>query len=460
MKRVKLFLSSTFDQPMVSQRDLFRNELRYRLEEELGQYGIYFYLFDFELGIPKDTKPLNVIRMCLRAAAESSMFIGIVGNQYGTLIKNFLKEAEEREKLKKEYPMLAEAVEENVSVLELEFQYAMKSGRRNLLFLVVKDNQGKRSRKVQKLIAGIRQSGRQWREVLSYADMKNAAAGWILNIVHGACKGIEPSARTAYAIRKTRYYVEDNQISDIYKYIEGSSRKTLCIYSGQGSGKTVMAARMYLEKQRKGMCFAFVGCDAYTLGEVIFVLLKQLFEYYGMPVEKLNDACSERELVQLFQETMKKAALYPSKCCLMIDGADKIRMMDVFSVNMILPDKLPENVKIVITTSDKALISHKKAVFMRHMAVDKNRMLKKMLWSEGKQGEEKNMLFLKRAEMSSYRIDYEIKAAVYFSLQRYCCYHGEYKKALRYLDAAEALIEARLGREEYGEVCETIFEAS
>lgn len=45
-----------------------------------------------------------------------------------------------------------------------------------------------------------------------------------------------------------------------------------------------------------------------------------------------------------------------------------------------------------------------------------------------------------------YRKDYEIKAAVYFSLQRYCCYHGEYKKAIGYLDAAEALIEARLGR--------------
>ncbi|MDE6052711.1 MAG: hypothetical protein K2G55_02890, partial [Lachnospiraceae bacterium] len=69
MKKVKLFLSSTFDQSMISHRDLFRNELRFRLEEELGQYGIYFYLYDFELGIPKNTKPENVIRMCLRAVA-------------------------------------------------------------------------------------------------------------------------------------------------------------------------------------------------------------------------------------------------------------------------------------------------------------------------------------------------------------------------------------------------------
>ena len=121
MKKTKLFLSTTFDQSMISQRDIFRNELRFRLEEELGLYGIYFYLYDFELGIRKNTKPENVIRTCLRAVAESNMFVGIIGNKYGTPIKTFLKGVEEQEKLKTEYPMLAIAIDQNVSVLELEF---------------------------------------------------------------------------------------------------------------------------------------------------------------------------------------------------------------------------------------------------------------------------------------------------------------------------------------------------
>lgn len=404
MKKVKLFLSSTFDQSMISQRDLFRNELRFRLEEELGQYGIYFYLYDFELGIPKNTKPENVIRMCLRAVAGSNFFIGIVGNKYGTPIKSFLKDAGEQEKLKKEYPMLADAVDRNVSVLELEFLYAMNFEHKNRLFLVINDNAGKRGRRINALISKIQHSGQKCEETGSYSDIKNSVIEWVLNIIYGISKEIKPSALTAFAIRKTKYYVKDKQISDVYKYLESKSRKVLCIYGGQGSGKTVMAARMYLEQYMQGMCFAFAGCDAFTLSDVILMLLKQIYEYYGMPAKRLEAACSEKEYVQLFQETMKTAALYPSRCCLILDGIDKIHIMDMFSVNVILPDKLPKNVKIVITTSDKALVSNKKVSFLAHTAINPYQMLEKMLWAEGKQGErihiEKNRVFRKRTEIS------------------------------------------------------------
>lgn len=404
MKKVQLFLSSTFDQLMISQRDLFRNELRFRLEEELGQYGIYFYLYDFELGIPKNTKPENVIRMCLKAVARSNLFIGIVGNKYGTPIKSFLKGAEEQGKLKNEYPMLADAIDRNVSVLELEFFYAMNFKHKNRLFLVINDNVGKRNKKINALISKIQQSGQRCEEIGSYSDIKNSVIEWVLNIEHGISKEVKPSALTAYAIRKTKYYVKDKQISEVYKYLESTSRKVLCIYGGQGSGKTVMVARMYLEQYMQGMCFAFVGCDAFTLSDVILMLLKQIYEYYGMPAEKLIADGSEKEYVQLFQETMKVVELYPSRCYLILDGIDKIHILDMFSVNVILPDKLPKNVKMVITTSDKALISNKNVSFLAHSAINPYRMLEKMLWAEGKQGErkriERNRFFRKRAEIS------------------------------------------------------------
>lgn len=404
MKKVKLFLSSTFDQSMISQRDLFRNELRFRLEEELGRYGIYFYLYDFELGIPKNTNPENVIRMCLRAVAKSNFFIGIVGNNYGTPIKSFLKDTGEQEKLKKEYPMLANAIDRNVSVLELEFLYAMHFAYKNILFLVINDNVGKRDKRINGLLSKIQHSGHRCEAVGSYNDIKKTVIEWVLSIVHGIAKEVKPSALTAFAIKKTKYYVKDKQISDVYRYLESTSKKVLCIYGEQGSGKTVMAAQMYLEQYMPGMCFAFVGCDAFTLSDVILMLLKQIHEYYGIPAKKLDDACSEKEYVQLFQETMNAVALYPSMCCLILDGINKIHIMDMFSVNVILPDKLPKNVKMVITTSDKALISNKNVSFLAHLAINPYRMLEKMLWAEGKQGErkriERNGIFRKRAEIS------------------------------------------------------------
>lgn len=403
VKKVKLFLSSTFDQSMISQRDLFRNELRFRLEEELGQYGVYFYLYDFELGIPMNTKPERVIRMCLQAVEVSNVFIGIIGNEYGTPIQSFIKDAVERERLKQEYPVLADAIDRNASVLELEFIYAMNFKKKRL-FIVVKNSEDKRSGKNISLIAQIKQSGQKCEEIVDYKDIKNSVIQWVLNIVSGISEIMKPSKLTAYVIRKTKYYVEDKQISDIYQYLEGSSKRVLCIYGDKGSGKTVMAARMYLEQYFQGMCFAFAGRDAYTLSEVILLLLKQLYEYYGMPVEKLNAVYSEREYVQLFQETMKSIALYPSKCCLIIDGVEKIHILDMFSVNVILPDKLPKNVKMVITTNDKVLISDKKVSFLQHISVDTYRMLERMLCAEGKQGErvriERDRLFRKRTEMS------------------------------------------------------------
>lgn len=404
MKKVKLFLSSTFDQTMISQRDLFRNELRFRLEEELGLYGIYFYLFDFELGIPKNTKPEKVIQMCLRAVAESNMFIGFIGNKYGTPIKSFLKGTMEQERLKKEYPALADAIDRNVSVLELEFLYAMNFAHKNRLFLVINDNAGKRDRGINRLLSRIEQSGQRCEEAGSYSNIKNNVIEWVLSIVYNTSKEIKPSALTAYAIRKTKYYVYDKQIQDVYRYLEGTSRKVLCIYGRQGSGKTVMASRMYLEQYTQGMCFAFAGCGAVTLSDVILVLLKQVYEYYGMPTRELEEAHSEKEYVQLFQETMKAAARYPSKCCLILDGIDQIHIMDMFSVNVILPDKLPKNVKMVITARDMALISSKKVSYFAHTAIDPYQMLKKMLWAEGKQGErkqvEKNWVFRKRTGIS------------------------------------------------------------
>lgn len=55
-----------------------------------------------------------------------------------------------------------------------------------------------------------------------------------------------------------------------------------------------------------------------------------------------------------------------------------------------------------------------------------------------------------------YRKDYEIKVTVYFSLEKYYCYHGRYRNALGYLDTAEKLIDSKLDRTQYMEILETI----
>lgn len=389
---------------MIQQRDVFRNELRFVLEEELGKYGIYFYLFDFELGIPSHTNPECVIRMCLNAIEACTIFVGIIGKTYGTTIQSFVENIAEREKLKKEYPVLADAIDRNVSVLELEFLYAMYLKPDKSLFFAINDKTINQSNEIINLRDQIRQYTCRCEEIQDYKEIKGKVVQWILDMIHNMVEGIKPSRQKYYVTRKTKYYVEDGQISEIYEYIEGSSSKPLCIYGDRGSGKTVMMARMYLEQQFQGMCFAFGGNDVYTLSEVILLLLKQLYEYYGMPAAKLDAVYSEREYVQLFQETIREISTYEKRCCLLIDGIDKIHILGAFSIKVILPDKLPKNVKVVLTTNNKAYLSEGKVSFLQHVPVDTKEIIVKTLDEEGKLGEiellKSNLFFQRRTKMS------------------------------------------------------------
>lgn len=376
---------------MVRHRDLFRNELRILLEKELGQYGIYFYLYDFELGIPRDTAPQRVVRMCFQAIDKSNAFVGILGAGYGTPIKSFLKDAGELERLKRDYPMLAEPIEENASMLELEFCYAMSSGNKSILFFLLEDVHQKRKDaaglRLKRLVSRIKKSGYDYRESADYGHIQHETLQWIRGI-SGAGAGKEsPSMLNAYAVRKTRYYVEDKQIRQVYKYLEGDISKTLCIHGKTGTGKTVMMSRLYLEHYAEGMCFAFIGCSVYTLSETILVLLRQVYRRFHLQEDELEQIYSESEYVQLFQETIRRIAASSCKCSLFIDGIDRIRIMGNFSINEILPDKLPGNIKIVVTTGRRAQVSAQKAVFLAHIPVDRQEFLAAILYAEGKQGE-------------------------------------------------------------------------
>lgn len=304
MKNIRMFLSSTFDPYMMKHRDLFRNELRILLEKELGQYGIPFFLYDFELGIPKHTAPQRLVRMCFQAIDRSNAFVGILETEYGTPIRSFLKDMKELNKLKTDYPMLIDAIDSNASMLELEFCYAMSSGKKDILFFIIKEEERLRNPQLQRLVSDIQKSGYDCRESINYVNIKQETLRWVINTFEKVTQKVKPSPLTAYVVRKTKYYVEDKQIRQVYRYLGGNSTRTLCIYGQAGSGKTVMMARLYLEQHFRGMCFAFIGCNAYTLSEAILVLLKQIYQNFGLQEDELDAIYSEREYVLLFQETI------------------------------------------------------------------------------------------------------------------------------------------------------------
>lgn len=83
---IRIFLSSTFSENMVNARDAFRNEMLAKLNAVAGQIQGNVFLNDFELGIPEGTDALTVVCTCLNAIMESDYFVGIMGEERGTLV--------------------------------------------------------------------------------------------------------------------------------------------------------------------------------------------------------------------------------------------------------------------------------------------------------------------------------------------------------------------------------------
>lgn len=127
--------------------------------------------------------------------------------------------------------MLAESIEENASMLELEFCYALSFRKKSILFFLLKDVYQKREDatglRLKRLVSLIKKSGYDYRESADYGDIQHETLQWIRGISGAGASGESPSMLNAYAVRKTRYYVEDKQIRKVYKYLEGDNTQNL-----------------------------------------------------------------------------------------------------------------------------------------------------------------------------------------------------------------------------------------
>lgn len=174
---------------------------------------------------------------------------------------------------------------------------------------------------MKKLISMIEKSGYTCRKIADYGNIQHETLRWIRSISGIGTNGESPSMLNAYTVRKPRYYVEDKQMERIYKYLGGDIRKTLCIYEETGTGKTVMMLHLYLKHYAEGMCFAFIGCNAYTLSEAVLVLLKQVYQLFRFQEGELDQVYFESEYVQLFQETIRRMAAYVIRSCRVMEKA-------------------------------------------------------------------------------------------------------------------------------------------
>ena len=234
--KIRIFLSSTFSGSMLIARDAFRNELLAKLNAIAGQIRSNVYLNDFELGIPDGTEPLSVICTCLDSIVASDYFIGVLGDDRGTLLSTYLQDSNWCES--RYSSLIEQAIQSNFTVLELEFLCAVQSGHKSFFYLDTErrigDNYDK-SIENYLLLHNQRITGFSSLEELKRSVVNDLEAEW--NLCYCAFANYSQQEKDVNIVlaNKFRYYVPNvSCVKRIEDYVRSDSNQVLWIVGKEG----------------------------------------------------------------------------------------------------------------------------------------------------------------------------------------------------------------------------------
>ena len=134
---IRIFLSSTFDQDMVKNRDEFRNEINARLNQMFGMFDYNVYLYDLELGVPHIMTNEQKLEVCYQRIKECHYFVCVLGFNYGTLLTHFVNE--EKPLITEYKEQIEEYLKKGLGITESEIMVAKKICGLKTVFFVHKD---------------------------------------------------------------------------------------------------------------------------------------------------------------------------------------------------------------------------------------------------------------------------------------------------------------------------------
>ena len=124
-RQLRVFISSTFND-MNTERDALVEQCFPKIRDLCKYRGVEFVPLDLRWGVTENAaKQGRVFETCMREIDNSRpFFIGIIGNRYGW-IPNDNDLGQFSDDLKKQYPWLDSALQEKMSITEMEMQYAV-----------------------------------------------------------------------------------------------------------------------------------------------------------------------------------------------------------------------------------------------------------------------------------------------------------------------------------------------
>lgn len=425
---INIFLSSTFDNKMIVNRDKFRNEITAKLNAIAGQANVLVYFKDFELGIPDDTKPLDVVEVCLDAISSSNYFIGLIGENNGTSVKEFLNTKDISKS--KYFKVIDFAISNDMTVLELEFFYALNQNINSYYFF---DSQSSNYRIVKQLLKYNQNiKGFSNTEMLINDFIKVFRSDFNYKYDNVFRESIQERNTNIIAANKLRYYVSDeNAIKSINNYINGHSNKAFLIYAKSGWGKSTLLFD-WINSDEEKILSAYQ--EYYYFPEHYYAYLEDFLYSVLCDIDNKNNTnyaynydslSSEIQKVEYFKTIISDLSF---KCIFIFDGLDKLLSRNGINPLALIPQRINEYTKIIITSS---IFPNKSNLIIYELDhFDYLNLIKNFFTKEGK-----ILIYEKYKKIFSARIDKEVSPLFIRLLLSEICITAKYDNIESVLDS-------------------------
>lgn len=286
-RQLRLFISSTFVD-MNTERDAL-TRIFPRIKEECEKRAVEFVPLDLRWGITEEAaKEGRVIETCLREIDDSRpFFIGIIGHRYGWA-------PEEKDlghfatTLQSKYPWLKDALQQRMSITEMEMQHAVlnrtDNEHMNAAFYIRSDKTpiapnfkerpgSTEEKKLAELKAAVRAQqqfpANDYNSVDELAEMVLRDVIGFLNKVYPIAdtQSYDQDAEQQERILRSRsnsLIPLDCYQTSINNWISGKSKRDLHITGSTGVGKSYLLAQIVGQLRQKGQKVVYLDVSEYS----------------------------------------------------------------------------------------------------------------------------------------------------------------------------------------------------
>ena len=304
-RSLRLFISSTFTD-MNAERDALMNVFPI-LKEPCAQRGVNFTPIDLRWGITEaEAREGLVFESCMREIDNSRpFFIGIVGHRYGWVpTENDFGGFTDR--LKFRYPWLQEAMNQGLSITEMEMQYAAlmsaydKNDKVNAIYFIRSDSAdilpeyretegSENERKLNELKRKIRSQSKF--KVFEYDDPEELARLVLQELTRFIDDAFPADFNTEHHYQEVLLSMRSNSLMgyeeeerQLVKWAKDNSSKIFCIDGAPGVGKSYMLAYMSERMRERAEKPIVVYCDLDNLNteETIEYISVEILDALGV----------------------------------------------------------------------------------------------------------------------------------------------------------------------------------